>query len=125
MEEEFYCSIKLVSGEEIFSLVCPTHEENGTFLILDNPVLIECIESKKGNLIGYKVKPWMNIPDDEMFVINIDKIITMTEVTTPKTIDMYKRYLSKSNSAVMDRQMGLISKVDEARVFLENIYNSK
>jgi hypothetical protein len=125
MEEEFYCSIKLVSGEEIFSLVCATHEENGTFLILDNPVLIECIESRKGNLIGYKVKPWMNIPDDEMFVISIDKIITMTEITSSKTIDMYKRYLSKSNFAVIDRQMGLISKVDEARVFLENIYNLK
>jgi hypothetical protein len=125
MEEEFYCSIKLITGEEIFSLVCPTHEENGTFLILDNPVLIECIESKKGNLIGYKVKPWMSIPDDEMFIISMDKVITMTEITSSKTIDMYKRYLSKSNSAVMDRQMGLISKVDEARVFLENIYNLK
>lgn len=125
MEEEFYCSIKLISGEEIFSLVCPSYEENNTFLILDNPVLIEPIESKRGNLIGYKVKPWMNIPNDEMFIINVNKVITMTEVKDDNVIHIYKKYLNKSTSSSIDRQMGLISKVDEARVLLENIYNSK
>ena len=127
MEQEFYASIKLVSGEEIFSLVCPTYEEEETFLILDNPVLIEPIESRKGNILGYKIKPWLSIPEDEMFIVNLDKVITMTEVKTHQILKIYKRYLNQNvNSGVdIDRKMGFISKVDEARVFLENIYKTK
>lgn len=127
MEQEFYASIKLVSGEEIFSLVCPSYEEEDTFLILDNPVLIETIQSKKGNILGYKIKPWLNIPEDEMFIVNLDKVITMTEIKTSQIIKIYKKYLNQSvNSGIdMDRKMGFISKVDEARILLENIYRTK
>jgi len=127
MEQEFYASIKLISGEEIFSLVCPSYEEEDTFLILDNPVLIEIIESRRGNILGYKIKPWLNVPDDEMYIINLNKVITMTEVRTNEIIKVYKKYLNQNtNSNVdMDRKMGFISKVDEARVFLENIYKTK
>ena len=66
MEQEFYAAIKLVSGEEIFAMVCPTEEEDRTLLILDSPVIIEPIVSKNQGVVGYKVKPWMNIPDDDM-----------------------------------------------------------
>ena len=125
MEQEFYASIKLISGEEIFSLVCPSYEEEDTFLILDNPVLIETIESRKGNIVGYKIKPWLNIPDDEMFIVNLNKVITMTEIKSSQIIKIYKRYLNQNLSVDMDRKMGFISKVDEARVFLENIYRTK
>jgi hypothetical protein len=125
MEQEFYASIKLISGEEIFSLVCPSYEEEDTFLILDNPVLIETIESRKGNIVGYKIKPWLNIPDDEMFIVNLNKVITMTEIKSNQIIKIYKRYLNQNLSVDMDRKMGFISKVDEARVFLENIYRTK
>jgi hypothetical protein len=125
MDQEFYASIKLVSGEEVFSLVCPTYEEEDTFLILDNPVLIEPIESRKGNILGYKIKPWLSIPEDEMYIVNLDKVITMTEVKTYEIIKVYKKYLNQNSSIDMDRKMGFISKVDEARVFLENIYKTK
>jgi hypothetical protein len=125
MDQEFYASIKLVSGEEVFSLVCPTYEEEDTFLILDNPVLIEPIESRKGNILGYKIKPWLSIPEDEMYIVNLDKVITMTEVKTYEIIKVYKKYLNQNSSIDMDRKMGFISKVDEARVVLENIYKTK
>ena len=32
MGEEFYCILKLVSGEEIFSVVCPSEEDGRTML---------------------------------------------------------------------------------------------
>lgn len=127
MEEEFYASIKLVSGEEIFSLVSASNEEEETFLILDNPVLIEPIESRKGNIVGYKIKPWMNIPEDEMYIINTKSVITMTEVSSSRILEIYKRYLnqSKGSNYPLDRKMGFISKVDEARSLLEDIYRNK
>ena len=43
MEEEFYAVIKLVSGEEIFSLVSVDDQEDKTMLILNNPVTIDII----------------------------------------------------------------------------------
>ena len=46
MEEEFYASIKLVSGEEVFALVSASEEEDRTLLILDNPVIISPMEAR-------------------------------------------------------------------------------
>ena len=39
MEEEFYSTIKLTSGEELISKVCYLPEEDS--LLLDNPMLVE------------------------------------------------------------------------------------
>ena len=60
MEEEFYASIKLVSGEEIFSLVSVDDQEDKTMLILNNPVTIDIITLLfyKG-IQGYKIDPWL------------------------------------------------------------------
>lgn len=125
MEEEFYASIKLVSGEEIFTVVCPSHEEEEIVLVLDNPVIIEPIVSRKTGTMGYKVKPWMNIPDDEVYIIKMDKVITMTEIKDNQIISIYKKYLNSSSKIELtNRKMGFISKVDDARRYLEKIYNS-
>ena len=43
MEEDFYASIKLVSGEEIFGEVMPSDENGRTVLIISDPVEIETI----------------------------------------------------------------------------------
>ena len=64
MEESFYSTIKLVSGEEIFSTVCVSNEEDETFLLLDNPVVISPIYSKTNYFMGYKVSPWLRVTVD-------------------------------------------------------------
>jgi hypothetical protein len=127
MEEEFYASIKLKSGEEVFSLVCVSHENDDMFLILDNPVVFEIIEIKKTNAMAYKVRPWINISDDEMFIIKFSDVMTMTEVKSSRVIGVYKKFLNQSEDIEksLDRTMGFISKVDKARDFLENIYRTK
>lgn len=125
MEEEFYASIKLVSGEEIFAMVCPSHEEDEIVLILDNPVIIETIVSRKSGTMGYKIKPWMSIPDDDVYLVKIDKVITMTEVRNDTIISIYKKFINSSSRIELNnRKMGFISKVDDARRYLEKIYNS-
>jgi len=125
MEDEFYAAIKLVSGEEVFAVVCPSHEEEEIVLILDNPVIIEPIVSRKSGTMGYKVKPTMSIPDDEVYLIKMDKVITMTEVKDNMIISIYKKFLNSSSRIELStRKMGFISKVDDARRYLEKIYNS-
>ena len=124
MEQEFYAAIKLVSGEEIFAMVCPTEEEDRTLLILDSPVIIEPIMSKNQGVVGYKVKPWMNIPDDDMYIIDMNKVITMTEINDHQIIGIYKKFTQNSSQVSLERNMGFISKVEDARRFLEKIYNN-
>jgi hypothetical protein len=124
MEKEFYAAIKLVSGEEIFAIVCPTDEEGRTLLILENPIIIDPMVSKNAGIVGYRVKPWMKIPEDSIYIIDMDKIITMTEIHDEKIIGIYRKYISDSSQVNLEKSMGFISKVDDARKILEKIYNS-
>jgi hypothetical protein len=124
MEQEFYAAIKLVSGEEIFAIVCPTDEEGRTLLILENPVIIDPMVSRNAGIVGYKVKPWMKIPEDDIYIIDMDKIITMTEIDDEQIIGIYKKYMNDSSQVNLEKSMGFISKVNDARKVLEKIYNS-
>jgi len=134
MGEEFYCCIKLISGEEILSLISIDDNNGDPLIILQNPVTIKIINNNMGTLV--KVKPWMEIPSDDIFIIKSDKIITMTEVKDEQTISIYKKYLSEddsselnikgyngeSNRVKLSNKMGYVSSVEDARNYLENIF---
>ena len=136
MGDEFYAIIKLVSGEEIFSMVCSDSNEDDPILLLHHPVIMNMIQSPKGSFI--KVTPWMEMTDDDMFAVRLDKIITMTETSDKKLIQVYKHYIedvdNEKNQDTLDmykfggkvdisNQMGYISSVEEARSSLEKIFN--
>jgi len=126
MEEEFYAVIKLISGEEIFSKVCPCEEDERTLLILDNPVTIESVNLKQFGLTGVKVNPWIKFTDDSMFIINMDKVLTMSEVTDEDILKMYNKYVKKrtkeSNTSKPTSDMGYLSSIADARIYLEKLY---
>ena len=48
MEEEFYATLKLVSGEEIVSKVCYLPDEDK--ILLDKPLQVEHAKQKKGHV---------------------------------------------------------------------------
>ena len=129
MEDEFYASIKLITGEEIFSLVMPSSEDDRIFLILNNPVTIEPIVIKNMGIHGVKIDPWIKLADDDTFILNIDRVITITEVKDDYTIKMYKKFLhqkcNKSPTEGLTAEMGYLSTVSEARVIFEKLYRSK
>ena len=81
MGEEFYSVIKLTTGEEIFALVSIDENDGDPLLvILQNPVTMKMTRSSVAGFMTLRVKPWMEIPDDDFFIVKLDKIITMTEV---------------------------------------------
>jgi len=135
MGEEFYSSIKLISGEEIFALVCVDDNDGDPVLVLQNPVTMKMISNNYGTII--KIKPWMQIPDDEFFILKQDRIITMTEVKNETTIEFYNGYLKEtatdeenyldmeSHKTKITSKMGYIGSVEESRKMLENLYNLK
>ena len=67
MEDDFYASIKLISGEEIFAKVSVCEEDERTLLLLSNPVTLEEVKMKKWGTVGYKVEAWMKTASDDMF----------------------------------------------------------
>lgn len=130
MEEDFYAVIKLVTGEEIFSIVSPTEEYERLFLILHNPVVIEVIMMKQIGMQGYKIDPWLKFADDDTFLLNMDRVVTISEVKDKETIEMYQKFLNQQetkdeNPNGISKEMGYISSVTEARKRFENLYKSK
>lgn len=131
MGEEFYSIIKLVSGEEIFSLVSVDENDGDTILILHNPVEMKLVQNYGSSFV--KIKPWMEITDEDLFIIKLDKVITMTETTDEKIIGIYRKYLSSdpsdfesetttSGQVKVSDEMGYVSSVDDARKKLERIF---
>ena len=127
-KEEFYAVLKLVSGEEIFAKVCPCEEEDKTILMLDCPVVFENITIRQIGVSAVRINPWLKITDDPTVVMNMDKVITMTEVHDKHLIKVYNRYLKEkdriTNRTDINQNMGFLSSVSDARVFLEKLYKS-
>ncbi len=129
MGDEFYCILKLVSGEEIFSLISIDENEDEPIIILQNPLTMKTVSNQHGSFV--KIKPWIEMSSDDMFIIKLDKVITMTESNDPMLIEMYNKFNSSDGSEVYDisgkvkvsSEMGYIASVEESRKFLENLYN--
>ena len=117
---EFLAAIKLVSGEELLSMVTSVHDENGDYLIVENPIEVEevMLPNKQA---GAKVQPWMKFSREEQFVIPKEHIITIVEVTEEVAI-FYHMSLRKLNSDFITDAKGKISTVDEARIKLDKIF---
>ena len=118
---EFLAAIKLVSGEELLSMVTSVHDENGDYLIIENPIEVEevLLPNKQA---GAKVQPWMKFSREEQFVIPKEHIITIVEVAEEVEV-FYHMSLRKLNNDLVTDTKGKISTVDEARIKLDKIFN--
>jgi len=138
--EEFYATLKLTSGEEIFSKVTPifkpdkeNKEPEFQQLLLHKPVTIVEIKTKKqNNMSGYKMESWLKTTTEHTFIINKCDVITLNESNDISIIKMYETYIklfNKSNSNdypdIIDKiqhELGLVSTVDHTRELLEKIW---
>ena len=118
---EFLAAIKLVSGEELLSMVTSVHDENGDYLIVENPIEVEevILPNKQA---GAKVQPWMKFSREEQFVIPKEHVITIVEVAEEVEV-FYHMSLRKLNTDLVTDAKGKISTVDEARIKLNKIFN--
>ena len=97
IEDDFYATIKFKSGEEIFSKVTFSEEEDRTMLILSHPINIIEVKGRKGDPLGYKLEPWLKTTTDDMFIINMDDVLTLSESSDIEMIMMYQDYIRSSN----------------------------
>ena len=127
MEDDFYASLKLISGEEIFARIAACVEENRTLLLLHHPVLVQNVKMPGTNVAAaYKVEPWLKTNDEDMMVLDMKNIMTMVECKDAEMIMIHQRYVEESshegNLSRIDRRMGYISSVKDAKRMLEQLY---
>ena len=125
IEDDFYATVKFKSGEEIFAKVAATEEEDRTMLLVSNPIVVQEIKSRSGS-VGYKIEPWLKTTTDDMFVIKLEDVLTMSESSDIEMIMMYQNYVRQSNRegnyTKIDRKMGYLGNVNDTKELLEKIY---
>ena len=128
IEEDFYATVKLKTGEEIFAKVAASEEEDRTFLLLSNPITV-CEVKNKIVIIGYKIEPWLKTANEDMFVINKSDVLTMSESSNIEMIMMYQNFVKDSNQqknvqSGINRRMGYLGNVSDTKRALEKIFKS-
>ena len=126
IEEDFYATIKLKTGEEIFAKIAASEEEDRTMLIISSPIVISEIKNRS-RTVGYKVEPWLKTSKDDMFIINLSDVLTLSESSDIEMIMMYQSYVRQSSREEddqprMSRRMGYVSNVTDAKEILEKIF---
>jgi hypothetical protein len=128
IEEDFYATVKLKSGEEIFAKVAASEEEERTMLIISNPIVISEIKGR-GGIAGYKIEPWLKTTTEDMFILNLEDILTLSESSDMEMIMMYQSYVRQSykekrNQSKLSRRMGYISNINDAKELLEKLFKN-
>ena len=126
IEEDFYATLKLKSGEEIFAKVAASDEGDRTMLIINNPITVSEIRGRSG-IVGYKVEPWLKTTKEDMFIMNLDNVMTLSESNDVEMICMHQNFIQDSknegkNNTKLNRRMGYVATVNPARAKLEEIY---
>ena len=127
IEDDFYGTIKFKNGEEVFAKLAASDEGDRTMLIVHTPVMVSEVKAK-GGIIGYKVEPWLKTSREDMFIINMDNVLTLSESFDMEMIGMYQNFLedfqrSSQSTTKLNRKMGYLATVNAARGYLEKMYN--
>ena len=131
MEEDFYATLKLKTGEEIFAKVAASEEEDRTYIVVSYPIMISEVKTRTGKQFGYKMEPWLKTSTEDMFILKLEDVLTMSESSDIEMISMYQSYVrqtskiaSNQSKTKMSRKMGYIANVHDAKEILEKIYKS-
>ena len=128
-DEEFYSTIKIVTGEEIVAKVIYLEEEDK--VMLEDPLVVEIQRTRKGALeiAGFVFKEWLSATFEDLFVLNREHIVTMSEIDPSirdfyeKTLDRMKKTKQISNTAdKLPRKSGYVGSVSKFKKSLEDIF---
>ena len=130
---DFHATIKLITGEEIFALVSVDNSEDEPVVIMQNPVIMKVLSTGRGQMM--KIRPWLEVPGDDVYIIKYDKVITISEVKDKMIVSMYQTYCQEGDfdfgefineenpkSHEVTKKMGYISTVEDARKKLEDLF---
>ena len=130
MGDEFFATVKLITGEELVSKVCYLEDEDK--ILLENPLIVDAARQRKGQLeiSGFSFREWICATFDNMFIVNRDHIITISEVEGP-IVNFYEKTLQRiqngkslqGNGKKLSRDSGYLGSVKDMKKSLEDIFN--
>ena len=127
--DEFIATVKLVSGEEILTKVIVDYSSEEEQIIIDNPVVCTEVRTAGASIpLGYKFEPWIKMSEEDVFILNLDKVITLSEIKDDLVIKTYENIIEsgfKRQHPDLDRSMGYVNDVDSARKIIEKLYKAK
>ena len=124
-DEEFLGALKIVTGEEVLSRVSYVNDDNGSYLVLENPIVVE--EVTMDSRVGAKVSPWMKFSKERSFIVPMDRIVTCVECDIEvaafyvMSIEKIDPDYNKKTAA----KEGNLGTVEESRAILESIFKKK
>ena len=134
-DEEFYGTAKLQNGDEIVGKMCVSEDEGQDLLFITQPAKVHLSEvvqnEKRAQAVG--LKKWQVFSDADFFIIQEDKILSIAPLSEEATM-MYKMFVQSEYEDVdldeleltreveVNETMGLIGRVEETRMRLEDLY---
>ena len=124
-EEEFLGALKIVTGEEVLSKVTYVNDENGHYLVLENPIVVE--EVTMDSRVGAKVSPWMKFSKERSFIVPMDRVVTCVECDTEVSMfyEMSVEKIDPDYNKKTASKEGDLGTVEESRAILESIFKKK
>ena len=124
-EEDFLGALKMISGEEVLSRVTSINDENGHYLVLESPILVE--EVTVADRVGAKVSPWMKFSKERSFIVPMDRVITVVEVDAEVEAfyEMSIQKIDPEKEKTPPRNQGRVGSVEESRAILESIFKKR
>ena len=135
MEEEFYATIKLISGEEIICKVCYIPDEE--ICLVHEPMLVEHVARQQNiqRIDGFTLKQWIHSTFEDLFLLPRENILTMIEcdekvekfylkcVSEEKKAKMLSLHVKQGKNGNPEKILpGYVGSVDQTRKILEKIY---
>lgn len=128
-ENEFFASLKLITGEEILGYI-ELHEDG---VMIENALLLEDMsmfdELTDGPSRGLKLSKWIKSSIDNTFFIDNNKIITISELKEPgltsykrACVDIMKGNKSFKKEKTNKKYNGYHSTVNDARMKFERLF---
>ena len=75
---------------------------------------------------GYKVEPWLKTSSDDMFLLSMEKVITLSESENEQIIAIYETFLQDINDERgqlrLSDKMGYVGNINETKKLLEKLY---
>ena len=128
MLDKFVGVIKLTSGEEVVARV--SELENMNKILIESPAMMICSTTQRRPGINMiKIEPWIKSGKETTYIIDMNKVITTSEIFDEDVIEAYDKFVDAYYNGVemippkgMTRDMGYIANVKDARRSLEKLF---
>lgn len=131
MNEIFYATVKMITGEEVLAEVMMCEENDTQFFIFYNPIIMEeSFEHDKGKFKYVpSSKKWLQFATDDMVVVQKASVITISEMDRYGAEKYLKYAMIARMRSPVKREMksnnhkGYLGSIDKLRKDLEDMYN--